>query len=121
MGETKISPETIKLAGDMLRREHTERVRLEKEAEASALEKRAHKIAFREVELGLAEPFKSLEEFQQKIAGLIEDGDLEIVEKALERGYHGSRKTGDLVGTTPSKSKNALEQYVLTGEFEENV
>jgi hypothetical protein len=114
---TKITPETIKLAGELLRREHTERLKLEKEASATVLEKRAQKIAFREIELGLSEPFKSLEEFQEKVASLLSEGDLDVVEKALDRGYVGTRKSGDLVGSS-TKAKNPLDRYILTGELD---
>lgn len=114
--ETKtISPEAVKLAGVLLKQEHSRRVELEKEAAQTTIEKRAQKIAFREVELGIAEPYKTHEEFQQKVASLMGE-DLDVVEKALDRGYGSSAKAGTLVGET-GKQKNPFEHFVLTGEL----
>lgn len=113
----QIRAEHIKQAGELLRREHTERVRLEKVASSLELEKRAQKLAFREVELGVCEPFRTFDEFAEKVASLAKE-DLDVVEKALERGYGSSRRTGDeLVGETKYKVSNPLEHFVLTGEL----
>jgi len=117
MSEQKITPEMIKAAGEMLRKEHSERLRLEKLAQETMQEKRAHKVAFREVELGLHEPYKTHEEFVQKVASLMQE-DLDVVEKALERGYVGTRKIGELAGSSPANGKNPFERFVLTGELD---
>jgi len=111
-----VTQEMIKKAGQLLKQVSDEKRELEKEAAASALEKRAHKVAFREVELGLCEPFKKYEDFQEKVASLMSD-DLDLVEKALDRGYTQPGKTGELSGENPGKAKNQFEQFVLTGEL----
>ena len=118
METKKISPEMMKRAGELLKNEHSRRVELEKQASAAEKEKKAQAVAFREVELGLSEPFKTYDEFQEKVASLMEE-DLEIVEKALDRGYHGVQKTaGELAGNGDNGAfKDPLSQYVLTGEL----
>lgn len=117
MAAKVISPEIIKQAGVLLKKEHEARLRLEKQAEAHDLEKRAMKLAFREVELGIAEPFKTHEEFIQKVANLMGEN-LDVVEKALERGYGSARRMGELVGDTNKRTRNSFEHFVLTGELE---
>ncbi len=111
-----VSVEQVKLAGQLLKREHETRLLLEKEAEDSKLEKKAMQLAFREVELGLAEPFKTHEEFLSKVAALMQE-DLSVVEKALDRGYGGSRKHGELASEV-GKEMNPFERWVRTGEME---
>jgi len=119
MSEAKITPELVKQARELLKREHSERVRLEKVAASSELEKRASKIAFREIELGASEPFKSFKEYQEKIASLMQE-DLDVVEKALDRGYGISGRSGDLAEGNPSvKGMNAFERVICTGELAE--
>lgn len=116
MSAKQISAEHVKQAAALLKREHEERLKLEKVASAHELEKRAQKLAFREVELGVCEPFRSLEEFMDKVASLMTE-DLDVVEKALERGYGSSRRVGgELVGEA-KRSSNPLEHFVLTGEL----
>ena len=110
-----VSGEMVKKAGEMLKAEHARRLELEKEASVLVLEKRAAKVAFREVELGISEPFKNFEEFQQKVASLMQD-DLDVVEKALDRGYSGSRRLGDLENST-GKGLNPFDHFVRTGEL----
>jgi len=110
-----VSPEAVKQAGVLLKQEHSRRIELEKEAAQTSLEKRAQKIAFREVELGISEPYRTHDEFQQKVASLMGE-DLDVVEKALDRGYSSSTKVGTLAGDTV-KTKNPLEHFVLTGEL----
>ena len=110
-----VTQEMIKEAAAMLRQEHAERLRLEKVAGELELEKRAQKIAFREVELGVTEPFKSHEEFQEKVASLLNDGDLDVVEKALDRGYAGVRKGGELDAGAGGPKLNELEDWVRNG------
>lgn len=118
MEKKTVTPEIIKQAGELLKREHEERVRLEKQASESVLEKRAQKLAFREIELGISEPFKTHEEFTQKVASLMQEN-LDIVETALERGYGNSRRTGELSdGETNKKGRNPFEQFVWTGELD---
>jgi len=112
-----ITPELIKKAGVLLKQEHTQRLLLEKQASEHVREKKAQELAFREVELGLCEPFKCNEDFQQKVASLLED-DLTIVEKALDRGYHKAGKQGELVNDSDAKQKDPFTQYILTGEME---
>ena len=112
-----INLEHVKQAAALLKREHEERVKFEKLAQDHDLEKRAQRLAFREVELGICEPFKSHDEFLEKVASLKAE-DLSVVEKALERGYGGSRRVeGELVGEHKSKVNNPLEHFVLTGEL----
>ena len=91
-----VTLEQIKTAGLLLKREHEERLRLEKEANDLKLEKKAMKVAFREVELGITEPFRSLEAFHTKVATLMKE-DLDVVEKALDRGYGSANNVGSLV------------------------
>jgi methylphosphotriester-DNA--protein-cysteine methyltransferase len=110
-----ISLEQVKQAGLLLKREHEERLRLEKVAQDNELEKKAMRIAFREVELGITEPYKTHEEFLQKVANLKEE-DLDVVEKALERGYGSARRFGELAEGPVNKGSNVLERWVLNGE-----
>lgn len=110
-----VSKELVKRAGELLKQEHETRLRLEKEAHVSQLEKRAQKIAFREVELGVCEPFHTHEQFIAKVASLMKE-DLDVVEKALQRGYGSHRTHGELDTSTPAQSLNALERWVLHGE-----
>jgi hypothetical protein len=121
MNEKVVTPEMIKKAGELLKTEHAERLRLEKVAADNEREKTAQKIAYREVELWITEPFKSHQEFQEKVASLMTE-DLEVVEKALERGYTGSRNAGELVGDggpAPKKGyDNPLAQWIITGELD---
>ena len=113
---TSVSLEQVKLAGTLLKKENTLRLQLEKEASDLKLEKRAMKIAFREVELGHTEPYRSFDELQQKIAALLNE-DLDIVEKALERGYGNVGKYGILEDNAKSgRGKSELERWVLFGE-----
>ena len=117
MSSKQISPEHIKQAAALLRREHDERLRLEKVASENETVQRAQKLAFREVELGICEPFKTHDEFLQKVASLATE-DLDVVEKALERGYGNSRRlSGELVGEVGVKNDNPFKHYVLTGEL----
>jgi hypothetical protein len=111
-----VSTEQVKLAGELLKREHELRLGLEKEAQDHKLEKRAAKIAFREIELGLSEPYKSHEEFLNKVANLMKE-DLDVVEKALERGYGPSRRIGELAEET-GKSLDPFTRWVKHGELE---
>jgi hypothetical protein len=111
-----VSVEQVKLAGALLKREHELRLTLEKEAQDLKLEKRAMKVAFREIELGLSEPYKSHEEFLTKVASLMRE-DLDVVEKALERGYGPARRDGELADEV-GKSMNPFERWVKHGELE---
>lgn len=120
MSEKVVTPEMIKKAGDLLKAEHAERMRLEKVASDLQLEKRAQKLAYREVELGITEPYKSHAEFQEKVAGLLTE-DLDVLEKAIERGYAGSRSVGELDGGSPAPRKGSddpLTHFIRTGELE---
>lgn len=113
-----VTLEQVKQAGVLLKRVNEEKLRLEKEAAASGLEKRAMKIAFREVELGISEPFRSYEELMTKVASLVQD-DLDVIEKALERGYGNSNNIGTLVDDgKPSKGRNEFERWILNAELE---
>lgn len=114
-----ITPELVKKAGVLLKQEHTRRLELEKQATADALEKRAQRIAFREVELGITLPFQTFEDFQQKVASLAQEN-LDVVEKALERGYSRSASES-LEGGASGKKLNPMEHYVLHGELEPTV
>jgi hypothetical protein len=116
METKKITPEHIKQAGVLLKQEHDERVRLEKVASAFEKKAQAEKLAFREVELGISEPFKNYEEYQEKVANLLKE-DLAVVEKALERGYGSAPRAGELVGETSNKVTNPFEHFVRTGEL----
>lgn len=110
-----VSAEQVKLAGTLLKREHELRLSLEKRANDLELEKRAMKIAFREVELGLSEPYKTHEEFLNKVASLVKE-DLDVVEKALERGYGPARREGELAEDN-GKELNPFERWVKHGEL----
>ena len=116
MEKKVITPEHIKQAGELIKKQGSELVRLEKVAAEFEKKARAEKIAFREVELGVTEPFKNIEEYHKKIASLMGD-DLDVLEKALERGYGTSRRLGELVEGTGSKVTNPFEHYVRTGEL----
>lgn len=111
-----VTVEQVKLAGELLKREHQARLTLEKEANDLKLEKRAMKIAFREVELGISEPYKSHDEFITKVASLMKD-DLTVVEKALELGYGPARKNGELDETT-GKELDPLSRWIRFGDNE---
>jgi len=111
-----ITPEHIKQAGELLKQEHAERMRLEKLAAEFEKKARAEKLAFREVELGITEPFKNFDDYQKKVASLLND-DLDVLEKALERGYGASRRAGELVEGAGGKVTNPFEHFVRTGEL----
>jgi hypothetical protein len=110
-----ISPEHIKQAGELIGRQQVELGRLEKVAADFEKRARAEKLAFREVELGISEPFKNLDEYHKKIASLVGD-DLDVLEKALERGYGTSRRLGELEGPG-GKVENPFEHFVRTGQL----
>ena len=120
--------ELVKKAGQLLKQEHSRRLELEKIAAHNSLEKRAMKVAFREVEMGLASPFHSLEEFLTKVASLMTEDDLQVVEKALQRGYSsggigssGGINSGTLDDSEQNSSgrkMNQFERWVLYGEFD---
>jgi hypothetical protein len=112
---SRVSVELVKKAGALLKQEHETRLRLEKEAQQSGLEKRAAKIAFREIELGLCEPFRTHDEFLAKVASLMRE-DLDVVEKALQRGYGSSRVYGELDTGSHAQSLDPLSRWVLYGE-----
>jgi len=110
-----ITPEQLRDVAQLLRKTASERDGFQKEAQELNLRQRAEKIAFREVEIGLVDAFKTYNEFQEKVAGLMSD-DLDVIEKALERGYHTTRKDGELTGKSEQKL-NPFEQMILTGEL----
>lgn len=113
---SKVSIELVKKAGELLKQEHESRLRLEKEAAHLGLEKRAARVAFKEVELGMAEPFRTHEEFLAKVASLMKE-DLDVVEKALQRGYGTSRAYGELdTSGNPARSLDPLSRWVWYGE-----
>lgn len=113
----KITPEQMREVAQLLRKTASERDGFKKEAQEFNLRQRAEKIAFREVEIGLVDAFKTYDEFQEKVAGLMGE-DLDIVEKALERGYHTARKDGELIGKSGNGDKlDPLTQVILTGEL----
>ena len=109
-----VSLEQVKLAGELLAREHQARVLFEKKAQDLETTARATKIAFREVELGISEPYRSHDELMLKVASLVKE-DLDVIEKALERGYGPSRKDGELAEET-GKGLDPLSRWVLHGE-----
>lgn len=111
-----ISIELVKKAGELLKKEHDSRLRLEKEAAQAGLEKRASRVAFREVELGLSEPFRTHDEFLAKVASLMKE-DLDVVEKALQRGYGASRAFGELdTSSNSARSLDPLSRWIWYGE-----
>ena len=112
-----ITPAQMRDVAQLLRKTASERDGFKKEAQESTLRQRAEKIAFREVEIGLVDAYKSFEEFQEKVASLMSD-DLDVVEKALERGYHTTRRDGELIGKSVGGEKlDPLTQVILTGEL----
>jgi methylphosphotriester-DNA--protein-cysteine methyltransferase len=117
MSGTSVTLAQVKLAGELLKREHEQRLLLEKEASDLKVEKRAMKIAFREIELGIAEPYKTHDEFMNKVASLAKE-DLDVVEKALERGYGPARRGGELADEPNGKGMDPLTRWVTTGELE---
>lgn len=112
----EVSVEQVKLAGQLLKREHEARLQIEKEASDLKLEKRAMKVAFREVELGLSQPFKTHGEFMDKVANLVKE-DLDVIEKALERGYGHPSQQGELAEDS-GKIMNSFQRWVLNGELD---
>lgn len=110
-----VTLEQVKHAGEVLKRVNEEKLRLEKVANDLQLEKRAMKVAFREIELGLTSPFRSFDELQTKVAGLMKE-DLDVVEKALERGYGNLGNVGTLADEAKNY-RNTLERWVLEGEL----
>ncbi len=118
MKQKEVTLEQVKTAAELLKREHTERLRLEKVANEASLKERATKVAFREVELGVCEPYKTHEEFQTKVASLMNE-DLGIVEKALERGYGSYNGPGELDEATKSgKDIDPLSDWILNGKLQ---
>lgn len=125
MSQKTISLEMVKQAGVLLKQEHEHRLRLEDEikglektANDLGLEKRAMKLAFREVELGFSDPYLRYEDLMEKVATLMKE-DLDVLEKALERGYgSGSRKAGELTEASRSSGLNVFQNWVLNGELE---
>jgi hypothetical protein len=112
----KITMEQVKQAGVVLKKVNEEKLRLQKEAAVYNLEKRAMQIAFREVEMGITQPFSSMKDLMEKVAGLMKE-DLDVVEKALERGYGNVNNIGTLVEGVVGKSRNAFEEWVLEGKL----
>ena len=111
-----VSLEQVKIAGQLLQREHKARVQFEKIAQDLEMEKRATKLAFREVELGISEPYRSHEELMTKVASLVKE-DLDVIEKALERGYGPSRRDGELAEET-GKGLDPFTRWVKFGEID---
>jgi hypothetical protein len=109
-----VTMEQVKQAGVVLKRVNEEKLRLEKEAAVHGLEKRAMRIAFREVELGISQPFNSYEDLMEKVAGLMKE-DLNVVEKALERGYGNAGSIGTLVEGAEVGEKDVFKNWVLNG------
>ena len=109
-----VTLEQVKQAGVVLKRVNEEKLRLQKEAAVYNLEKRAMAIAFREVELGITQPFGSMKDLLEKVAGLMKE-DLDVVEKALERGYGSAGSIGTLVDSTEGNGRNPFENWVLNG------
>lgn len=109
-----VSMEQVKLAGELLQREHQARVQFEKKAQDLETKERATRIAFREVELGITEPFTSHEALMSKVASLVKE-DLDVIEKALERGYGPSRRDGELAEET-GKGLDPFTRWVKFGE-----
>lgn len=93
----------LRKAGDIKKKS----VELEKTA---ALKERAAKVAFSLVERGSVPTFKNFEDFQEKVASLMEQ-DLDVVEKALELN------TQDLVSFNGigerSKGGNPLRKFCI--------
>lgn len=115
-----ISLEMVKQAGVLLKQEHELRKEADAKILAHDLEKRATKIAFREVELGYNEPFSSYDELMEKVASLMKE-DLDVLEKALERGYGpgGNVKGGELAeDLKKTASSNPLHNWVMNGILE---
>lgn len=111
-----VTLEQVKQAGLLLKREHEERLRLEKEASDFRLEKRAMQVAFKEVELGIAPPFRNYQDLQTKVAHLMSD-DLDVREKALEMGLGATASIGTLDDEARGKTKDPLSRWVLDGEI----
>jgi hypothetical protein len=107
-------PELLKQAAAMLKTEHGKRLELEKRAHAE-------KLAFRKVELGITEPFSSYEDFRKEAAAIEAEGDLALVEKALEYGTLGGHRSGTLEKQASSErgSLNPIEHLILHGELSE--
>lgn len=82
---------------------------LEKEA---AHNEKAVRIAFSMVENGNTPAFKSYDEFHEKVASLMEEQDLSVVEKALEYNTQKLASIGELTEKV-SKGGNAIEQFVF--------
>lgn len=103
--------EFLKKAAVMLKSEHGKRVELEKRAHAE-------KLAFRKVELGIAEPFTSYDDFRKEAEAILKEGDLALVEKALEYGTAGGHRSGTLEKQASlEKGTNPIEHLVLHGEL----
>lgn len=114
-----VSLEKVKLAGELLKKEHEKRLELEKQA--SQLEKvaadfgdfqRAAKIVFLEIEKGLAEPITSYDDFMSKIAS-VKEQDMTVIEKAMDLGYNSGFSGGNLVEdeSQPREAKNGYELF----------
>ena len=111
-----VTLEQVKQAGVVLKRVNEEKLRLQKEAAVHSLEKRAMKIAYREVELGISQPFSSYEDLMEKVASLMKE-DLDVVEKALERGYGSAGAIGTLVNDGEVADKDVFKTWILEGKL----
>ena len=112
-----VTLEQVKQAGVVLKRVNEEKLRLQKEAAVYGLEKRAMKIAYREVELGISQPFGSYDDLMKKVASLMKE-DLDVVEKALERGYGSAGAIGTLDdGANEVSDRDVFKTWVLEGKL----
>lgn len=111
---SQITVEMIKEAGQRLEKEHTARKTLEKQA---AFRSKAEQLAFRQVESGYCAPFRSFEEFEEKVASLLKE-DLEVVEKAMDLGIGNQLGVGNLATDRGGKtdSEQNLVNFIMTGE-----
>ena len=113
----EVSIEKVKLAGKLLKEEREKVLELEKQASNYSTVERATKLAFKEVELGLAPAFQSYEEFQTKVASLAEEN-LDILEMALNRGYGTVSFSGvELAGDDDGLNKEARTGQELFSNF----
>lgn len=86
---------------------------LQLDIELEGHKKQAHalKLIYRQSELGFGEIPSSYSELQEKVASLINQGDLEVLEKALEL-TGGNIKLGELEETRTKRDISAAEKFI---------
>lgn len=86
-------------------------LQLDKELEGHKKQAHALKLIYRQCELGFGEIPATYDELQTKVASLINQGDLEVLEKALEL-TGGSIKLGELEESRTKRDVSSTEIFI---------